>query len=114
MMTEETIILLLGGIAMLILFGIIFLVLIIISTVFLRQRRSTSGRRKYGKVAEILSYILMFPLPLFVLVMLFIDDNGPSGGIAVILIACAIPIVLGGLSAFIAHNVKKMTYRSVH
>jgi len=110
--SEEAIILLLGGIALLILLGIIFLGLIITSTVFLIQRRSTPGRRKYGKVAEILSYILMFPLPLFVLVMLFIVGNIHESSITPVLIACAIPIIPGGLSAFLAHKVKNLPENS--
>ncbi|GEM_PF-1742904 len=109
-MTNEGLILL-GAVALLFILGIIFLCLIIISTVFLIQRRSTPGRRKYGKVAKILSYILMFPFPLFVLVMLIVGGftNVPFWeSIAVLLIACAIAIVPGGLSAFLAHKVKNL------
>lgn len=106
--STEGIIFLFGGFALLVLLGIIFLGLIITSTVFLIQRRSTPARRKYGKVAEILSYILMFPLPLFVLVMLIATGSFPREGLTVLLIACAIAIVPGGLSAFLAHKVKKL------
>ncbi len=109
-MTNEGFILL-GAVALLFILGIIFLCLIIISTVFLIQRRSTPGRRKYGKVAKIFSYILMFPFPLFVLVMLIVGDLTKGSfweSIAVLLIACAIAIVPGGLSVFLAHKVKNL------
>jgi len=109
--TTEGFIFLFGGIALLFILGIIFLGLIITSTVFLIQRRSTPGRRKYGKVAEIISYILMFPLPLFVLVMLIVGGLAKGSfweGITPALIACAVAIIPGGLSAFLAHKVKNL------
>jgi len=97
-----------GGFALLVLLGIIFLGLIITSTVFLIQRRSTPARRKYGKVAEILSYILMFLLPLFGFGMLIAYSSLQRDALTTVLIACAIAIVPGGLSAFLAHKVKKL------
>ena len=109
--TTEGFIFLFGGIALLFILGIIFLGLIITSTVFLIQRRSTPGRRKYGKVAKILSYILMFPFPLFVLVMLIVGGLAKGSfweGITPALIACAVAIIPGGLSAFLAHKVKNL------
>ncbi len=106
--SEEALILLLGGFALLVLLGIIFLGLIITSTVFLIQRRSTPARRKYGKVAEILSYILMFLLPLFGFGMLIAYSSLQRDALTTVLIACAIAIVPGGLSAFLAHKVKKL------
>ncbi len=105
--SNQAVVFLLGIFALLVLLGIIFLGLIITSTVFLIQRRSTPARRKYGKVAKILSYILMLPLPLFILVML-IAEGSLWKGITLVLIACAVVIIPGGLSAFLAHKVKKL------
>lgn len=106
-MSTEGIIFLFGGLVLLALLGVIYLGLIITSIVFLSQHRSTPARQKYGKVTEILSYILIFPLPLFVLVMLMASNSSSQEAITAILIACAIAIVPGGLSAFLAHKVKK-------
>jgi multisubunit Na+/H+ antiporter MnhE subunit len=110
-MGGEAVIFLLGIFALFVLLGIIFLGLIITSTVLLIQRRSTPARRKYGKVAKIISYILMLPLPLFFSVMLIVSGGLAKDiweGIALVLVACAIAIVPGGLSAFLAHKVNNL------
>ncbi len=88
---------------------IILLIFIIISAVFLIQRRSTSGRRKYGKVAEVISYLLILPLPIFVFWFSSSHGRSPLGeSIVAALIVCAAAAIPGGLSAFLAHKVKKL------
>jgi hypothetical protein len=88
---------------------IILLIFIIISAVFLIQRRSTSGRRTYGKVAEVISYLLILPLPIFV--FWFSASHGSNSfgeSLVVALVVCAAAAIPGGLSAFLAHKVKKL------
>jgi len=93
----------LGILAAFALLGIILLTFIIISTVFLIQRRSTPARRKYGRVAEILSYIFTFPFLIFILAVSIAEGLNIEA-----LALCAIVAIPGGLSAFLAHKVKKL------
>jgi Ca2+/Na+ antiporter len=96
---------LLGIIGALALLGIIFFILIIASTVFLIQRRSTPARRKYGKTAEMISYILILPFPVFIMVMSIVDGS-LWDNITQILTISAMVAIPGLLSAFLAHKVE--------
>jgi hypothetical protein len=82
---------------------VIFLGFIITSTVFLIQHRSTSARQTYGKVAQILSILLIFPFPI---IILLIYNDSIFRNITILLVACAIMVIPGALSAFLAHKVK--------
>lgn len=84
---------------------VIFLGFIITSIVFLIQRRSTSARQTYGKVAQVLSILLIFPFPIIVLL---IYSDSILKNILLILVACAITGIPGALSAFLAHKVKNL------
>ncbi|HEC85698.1 MAG: hypothetical protein DRR08_19760 [Candidatus Parabeggiatoa sp. nov. 2] len=95
----------LGIIGALALLGIIFFILIVTSTVFLIQHRSTPARRKYGKKAEVISYILILPFPIFVMVM-SIADGSLWDNITQILTISAIVAIPGLLSAFLAYKVE--------
>ena len=84
---------------------VILLAFIITSTIFLIQRRTTSVRRIYGKVAQVLSILLIFPFPIFVLL---IFSNAISRNIIPILVTWTIMVIPGALSIFLAHKVKNL------
>jgi len=89
---------------------VIFLGFIITSTVFLILRRSmSSARRTYGKVAQVLSIILIFPFPIIIVwIYNSIEYKGFFQDISLMLVACAIMAIPGILSAFLAYKVKNL------
>jgi len=65
----------------------------------------SSARRIYGKVAQVLSIILIFPLPI---IILLVYNGSIFKNMSLMLIACAITTIPGAISAFLAHKVKKL------
>jgi hypothetical protein len=100
-------------------FGVIFLalpcaiilfVLIIISTILLIQHRFSPNRQLYGKVAEIISYILIPPFPIFVIWFLSVHATSTTEEkIIAGLITCTIATIFGGISVFLARKVKNLS-----
>jgi hypothetical protein len=90
--------------------AIVLLVLIIISTILLIQHRFSPNRQLYGKVAEIISYILIPPFPIFVIWFLSVDSSSPTEEKIIIgFVLCAIAVIFGGISVFLARKVKNLS-----